>query len=43
MNALKIILAIQIFSAIVALGAIVYMAIRRSRRKDKEFFEKRDN
>ncbi len=43
MNSLKIILAIQVFSAIVALSAIVYLAIRRSRQRDKESFEKSDN
>jgi len=43
MNGLKIILGIQIFFTLVALGAIIYFAVRRVRLRNKENFEKRDN
>jgi flagellar biosynthesis/type III secretory pathway M-ring protein FliF/YscJ len=43
MNALKIILAVQILFALIAFGIIIYLAIRRIRIRGKEDFERRDN
>jgi len=43
MNGLKILLGIQILFTIIAIGAIIYFAVRRVRLRAKENFEKRDN
>lgn len=43
MEALKVILAIQIVSAALALIAIIYLIIRRAKKRKEEGFERRDN
>ncbi|MFO8023223.1 MAG: hypothetical protein R6U65_12195 [Perlabentimonas sp.] len=43
MNALKLILGIQIFFAFVSFCVIIYLIIRRLKKSKEEMFEKRDN
>jgi preprotein translocase subunit YajC len=43
MKAIYVIIAIQVFSILVSIAAIVFLIVRRVRKKKQENFEKRDN
>jgi preprotein translocase subunit YajC len=43
MNITTVVIAVQLMAFIVSLFAIVYLIIRRIRKKKSEHFEKRDN
>jgi hypothetical protein len=43
MNAVAIVIGIQVLSALLAITAIIYLAVKRAKKKKTEDFEQRDN